>query len=837
MLNTPGIIIEPFVPPPRTGTPSSAPSGPRLLPQTSATSLRSAYAESPRTGLASLRSQPSNETLQLGRKSPSSAGSHQDVFSPSKFYPPSLDSSRLGPNDYFIDQGPNTGTTASNDSLPLLTPPHPKRQMSVATQLPTVPIPPSVSEQTWATWAVGGKGLMSDFEPVPVKPLVIHTFLCAGSFPVVFLFCSAASGLSLFWARAIVGAVCGVVGLALGYNLINLSRRGMEATLWATIIHESMRPDGGVTLEQLNDYSVNPGSPWAAMRLLFRRAFYHKGARRNHRRRYDRTPWTLFIIVFLIAAAVSACLVFVFGRIVDIYTKQERQFTHYYETTVAGDLSQADIDRAAALTKVAYSNFNISWSLTPFSSSGLLPVSRSFAKNRLDIVPQATHNITDVIYIADTYLDQLEEGGLGIGTFDDQKTTTLSKTDSLDSEAAGQVLRWPKWGIRSGCQILDNLDKYLVPVSSAKNMTYLFVPKTALYSLFSSMDIAYPTLPAANFTALMEPGDTPPANISEADTAVTSKWWQNGVAHSFKSVPLSMGKDGAGWLQLEIVLVRLNQAYAPNSSFGVFAYPDEAYKSSPVGYDVAICIEEYKPYIVDAYNNSAGSPSTIGLLHRGLDFDQAINVPQPTWIRDGAQWGINSTGKFAAFAAAHANARNTIVKDNGRDFAYVPNPTLVSFSNGSGPLGYTKLDPARVATALARTDSQHLLPYLAGSQPVIARCYPDKTVAYIKISKLWLGVLLLIMLLLGYIVAIFVPRLPLGLPARDFGVFSWLAAIEGDAIVGIPSGVGRYEHLDELKRRGNHIKVRYAAPNEGDWALPETERAHREFFERHYTMQ
>lgn len=109
-------------------------------------------------------------------------------------------------------------------------------------------------------------------------------------------------------------------------------------------------------------------------------------------------------------------------------------------------------------------------------------------------------------------------------------------------------------------------------------------------------------------------------------------------------------------------------------------------------------------------------------------------------------------------------------------------------------------------------------------------------------------------MLLGYVVAIFVPRLPLGLPRRDFGVYSWLAAIEGkqmfvprknrvsrysfcigDAIVGIPSGVGRYEQLEELRRRGKEVKVRYAAPNEQDWMLSETERAHKEFFERHYT--
>ncbi|KAG8724011.1 hypothetical protein FRC09_000819 [Ceratobasidium sp. 395] len=461
---------------------------------------------------------------------------------------------------------------------------------------------------------------------------------------------------------------------------------------------------------------------------------------------------------------------------------------------------------------------------------------RSFTENRLKLNPQAANNVTDTVWFAETYPDQLAPNGLGFGTFDDQHIANVSKTGPPVTESKGQVLRWPRWGIRVGCTTLNELRKYLVPVSSVNNMTYLFVPKTAMYSLFESMDIPYPATRPANFTALMEGEDKPPANISEADIAVTAKWWQNGVAHSFMSIPASKGADGNGWLQIEIVLVRLNQAYAPNSTFGVHAQADVDYPS-PVGYDVAVCVEEFKPYVLDAYNNTAGSPTTLDLLHKGLDFDEAVNTPQATTIQDGVQWGINSTGKFAAFASAHDNSRNVMLKDNGRDFYYVPNPTLVSFTDGSGPLGYTKLDAARVANTLAKSDSQHLLPYLAGSQPIVARSYPDKTVAYIHISQLWLAILLLIMLLLGYIVAIFVPRLPLGLPRRDFGVFSWLAAIEGDAIVGLPTGVGRHENLEELERRGRHVKVRYTAPNERDWALSEMERAHKEYFERHFTIR
>lgn len=40
-------------------------------------------------------------------------------------------------------------------------------------------------------------------------------------------------------------------------------------------------------------------------------------------------------------------------------------------------------------------------------------------------------------------------------------------------------------------------------------------------------------------------------------------------------------------------------------------------------------------------------------------------------------WSLNSTGKFDAFAVAHDNSINQMVKDNGRDFWYVPS-NLVS---------------------------------------------------------------------------------------------------------------------------------------------------------------
>jgi hypothetical protein len=86
---------------------------------------------------------------------------------------------------------------------------------------------------------------------------------------------------------------------------------------------------------------------------------------------------------------------------------------------------------------------------------------RSFTENRLKLNPQATNNITDTVYFAETYPDQLASNGLGFGTFDNEHTVTSSNVGSPLTESRGQVLRWPRWGIRIGCMALDGLDKYL----------------------------------------------------------------------------------------------------------------------------------------------------------------------------------------------------------------------------------------------------------------------------------------------------------------------------------------------------------------------------------------
>ncbi|KAL5640103.1 hypothetical protein ACGC1H_007408 [Rhizoctonia solani] len=651
-------------------------------------------------------------------------------------------------------------------------------------------------------------GWFGKFEPIPVTRLIVHMILCFLSFPVVFLISRAASGLSLFWTRLVVGGLCGGVGLTLGVTLLDLSRSCIEAALWATIIHESLK---GEVNHELDYHTHNPLSPWSAILLLYKRYLKQMSSRNRKaiRRHEDRTPWWLCIVLFLVTATVAASLVFALGRVVDIYTVQQTQTREYYEAVVAGDISAEEIARATSVLNNTLSQVAYTWTITPLSSAQHVPTDRYFYLNRTEAEGNVVRTTMETIHFAETFASQLAPvNPSGFGTYQNQSQIGgLGSSESTKSvglagvgpttKAVGQIVRWPRWGSRVGCQLIENLGRYITPHSTRANMTYLFVPWTAVHNIFDYMGLAPPTASnfrPVNFTAFMEGADTPNVTASESEVALMSKWWDNGVSHSFDWFPVRRGEDGHGWVSIEIIMVRLNESYtAENSSFQAYGELGSSSSRTRIGFDAAICVEEVKGYVLDAYNSSAGSPVSISLQYSGTQLDPSARilgqdsserqtpkrVGQPL-STPGLQYNISSAGKFAVYNASHYNARNIILKDNGRDWWFAPNPTVVAFGGGNSPTQYTKLNPENVAKIIANSDSQHLLPYLVGSQPVLAHIYPDKTVAYTYVYTVWLAIILAIVLVNGIVVSIFVPRLPLGVSRKDIGVTSWLAAIEDD---------------------------------------------------------
>ena len=83
------------------------------------------------------------------------------------------------------------------------------------------------------------------------------------------------------------------------------------------------------------------------------------------------------------------------------------------------------------------------------------------------------------------------------------------------------------------------------------------------------------------------------------------------------------GADGKGWVSLEHVLIRLNTTYTPNGTFPVLSaqsIPDIAGKPTYIGYDAAVCLQLFEPWVVEVYNSTTG-PSTVRITGNGAGDD------------------------------------------------------------------------------------------------------------------------------------------------------------------------------------------------------------------------
>lgn len=81
-----------------------------------------------------------------------------------------------------------------------------------------------------------------------------------------------------------------------------------------------------------------------------------------------------------------------------------------------------------------------------------------------------------------------------------------------------------------------------------------------------------------------------------------------------------------------------------------------------------------------------------------------------------------------------------------------------------------------------------MLPYFAGSGSIVARVYPDRVLAYAYINPVQMVIALVVVFVLGLVAALFVPRLPMGVPRRGFELYSWVAAFYADELVGVGRG-------------------------------------------------
>jgi len=449
----------------------------------------------------------------------------------------------------------------------------------------------------------------------------------------------------------------------------------------------------------------------------------------------------------------------------------------------------------------------------------LLPYGRS-PPDTVEFVQQ-----NDTVYFDQPNLSQFTPGGSGLGTFKTNQTVSISLNDNPNNTLAlltngnspkngmGAILRYSQWGIRIHCEKLPNPTVNLIPLSN-QSFTYAYLPQNFLGDLFASYGMNLPTSLTKPDLTLLDPNDTIPASIDPLKISYLIKWYNNGVAHSFHTRTILDTDDPAhGWTTVETVLIRLNTSYTPSGRFPVYSnesVPDVNGVGTRIGYDAAVCVEKYDPWIIEAYNTSIGSPITLKIVDNG--YGDYLSPPSGKIKGNPIQNTrlLNTTGKISAFDVAHDNSINQMIKDNGRDFFYVPSPTAVSFTDGAGPEGYIELSSDRFAVIRARVDAANVLPYLAGSAPIVAQSYPDQTLAYVTYAQWQLISLPMLVLLLGTIGELFVPTLPFNIPRRGFGVYSWLALFQSQELrFEVAHDLDRLMSLEEVEKKFSAKAVKF----------------------------
>lgn len=128
------------------------------------------------------------------------------------------------------------------------------------------------------------------------------------------------------------------------------------------------------------------------------------------------------------------------------------------------------------------------------------------------------------------------------------------------------------------------------------------------------------------------------------------------------------GASGNGWTTIEVVSTRINNTYTPSGSFPLYGdpIPDATGASTRVGYDAAVCVEAYEPWIIESINSTMTgiTPSSSRVVRSGAGFPSALDSEGGVALSrlQNVSRNIDSMGKATAYSAAHDNSINQMIK-------------------------------------------------------------------------------------------------------------------------------------------------------------------------------
>ena len=174
-----------------------------------------------------------------------------------------------------------------------------------------------------------------------------------------------------------------------------------------------------------------------------------------------------------------------------------------------------------------------------------------------------------------------------------------------------------------------------------------------------------------------------PLTFPVSNSCTAANLWDggNGEGLGFYSIPYTAGPQE--WTTVETVIIRFDTSFTPSGRFPVYlnkSLADSNGVETSIGYDAAVCVQKYEPWIIEAYNTSTGFPSALRMVGKGND---SYPLPPSGSIR-GAPIAntryLNTTGKGTVFSVAHGNSVDRMWRigfDQGKRWGnYTPPPTV-----------------------------------------------------------------------------------------------------------------------------------------------------------------
>jgi len=154
----------------------------------------------------------------------------------------------------------------------------------------------------------------------------------------------------------------------------------------------------------------------------------------------------------------------------------------------------------------------------------------------------------------------------------------------------------------------------------------------------------------------------------------------NGEGVSLHSVTVndSYPDGNQGWTTVETILLRFYTAYTPSGRFPVYLDSPIDVDERWMGYDAAVCVRKYEPWIIETYNATITSPSALRVIGKADGSTPLLpsgNI-QGDQIKNTRY--LNTTEKSQAFAVAHRISVELVTKDNNLDGRYRPYLTVGS---------------------------------------------------------------------------------------------------------------------------------------------------------------